>query len=348
MNDIKIAGRPIGPTHPPYVIAELSGNHNGDIKRAFAIIDAAKAAMVDAVKLQTYTPDTITIDHDGPGFRIEGGPWDGRSLYELYGEAQTPWEWHVQLFDYARKAGIACFSSPFDETAVDFLETLNAPAYKIASFEVVDIPLIRYVAKRGKPMIISTGMSSYEELDEAVAAARESGAAGIVLLHCISAYPAPAEEANLRRIRTLAERYDCPIGLSDHTLGTEVSTAAVALGATVIEKHLTLARSDGGPDAGFSLEPNEFRSLVASVKTSFAALGSANYGRTKSETPNLVFRRSLYVVKDMAAGEQITKENVRSIRPGFGMAPKHLPDIIGKRAKKALARGTPLTKDLID
>lgn len=347
-NDISIAGRPIGPSHTPYVIAEISGNHNGRIERAFAIIDAAKAAGADAVKLQTYTPDTMTIDFDGPGFRIKGGPWDGRTLYDLYGEAQTPWDWHKQLFDYARKVGVVCFSSPFDETAVDFLESLDAPAYKIASFEVVDIPLIRYVAARGKPVIISTGMSSYEELDEAVAAARDAGANGIVLLHCISAYPAPADEANLLRIRTLAERYRCSIGLSDHTMGTEVSTAAVALGAAVIEKHITLARADGGPDAGFSLEPDEFRALVSSVKTSFAALGKAEYGRAKSETPNAIFRRSLYAVRDIGAGEELTKENVRSIRPGFGLAPKHLPEVIGRRAKKAIARGTPLAFDLID
>ncbi|MBY0532201.1 MAG: pseudaminic acid synthase [Xanthobacteraceae bacterium] len=346
--NINIAGRHIGPSHPPYVIAEISGNHNGNIERAYAIIDAAKAAGADAVKLQTYTPDTMTINHNGPGFRIDGGPWDGRSLYELYGEAQTPWDWHIKLFDYARKAKIVCFSSPFDETAVDFLEGLGAPAYKIASFEVVDIPLIRYVAKRGKPVIISTGMSSYDELDEAVSAAKESGATGVVLLHCISAYPAPADEANLRRIHTLAERYRCPIGLSDHTLGTAVSTAAVALGAMVIEKHLTLARSDGGLDAGFSLEPAEFKELVGSVKTSFAALGRADYGRAKSEAPNLIFRRSLYVVKDIAAGEALTKENVRSIRPGFGLSPKHFPEIIGRRARKAITRGTPLSLELID
>jgi pseudaminic acid synthase len=343
-----IAGRAIGPAEPPYVIAEISGNHNGQIERAFAIIDAAKAAGADAVKLQTYTPDTMTIDFDGPGFRVEGGPWGGRLLYELYGEAQTPWEWHERLFEYARKSGIACFSTPFDETAVDFLERLHAPAYKVASFEVVDIPLIRYVAKRGKPIIMSTGMSTFEELDEAVNAALDGGASGLVLLHCISAYPAPAEEANLRKIRALAERYPCAIGLSDHTLGTEVSTAAVALGAVVIEKHLTLARSDGGPDAGFSLEPAEFKSLVSSVKMAFAALGKAEYGRARSETPNLVFRRSLYAVKDIAVGETISKENVRSIRPGFGLAPKHLPEVIGKRARKAIARGTPLSFELID
>lgn len=343
-----IAGRAIGAGNSPYVIAELSGNHNGDIARAFKLIDAAKVAGCDAVKLQTYTADTITIDHDGPDFLIKGGPWDGRRLYDLYNEAHTPWSWHRQIFDYAKKVSIACFSSPFDETAIDFLETLGAPAYKIASFEVIDTPLIRRAAQTGKPLIISTGMAALDEIDEAVAAAKAAGAGGVTLLHCISAYPAPAEEANLMRIRALAERYRIPIGLSDHTLGSEVSIAAVALGAAVIEKHITLARADGGPDAAFSLEPAEFKLLVDGVRTAHLALGRADYGRTKSEAPNASFRRSLYAVKDIAKDEVLTAENIRSIRPGYGLAPKHFDEVLGRRTKREVKRGTPLSWDLLD
>ncbi|MBS4083852.1 MAG: pseudaminic acid synthase [Rhizobiales bacterium] len=343
--NFSIAGRSIGPSHSPYVIAELSGNHNGDIGRALALIDAAKAAGADAVKLQTYTADTITLDHDGPGFTIEGGLWDGRRLHELYREASTPWEWHEKLFAHARSAGITCFSSPFDPTAIAFLEKLNAPAYKIASFEIVDTPLIRLAAKTGKPLIISTGMASPDEISDALNAAKES--AGAVLLHCISAYPAPAEDANLARIPALAAKYGCVIGLSDHTLGIEVSIAAVALGACVIEKHITLQRADGGPDAAFSLEPDELAALVKGVRTAHAALGRADYGRAASEEGNVAFRRSLYAVKDIAAGETITEENVRSIRPGYGLAPKHLPEILGRKAKRGIPRGTPISRDLL-
>jgi len=343
--NFSIAGRGIGPSHSPYVIAELSGNHNGDIGRALALIDATKAAGADAVKLQTYTADTITLDHDGPGFTIKGGLWDGRRLHELYREASTPWEWHEKLFAHAQSAGITCFSSPFDPTAIAFLEKLNAPAYKIASFEIVDTPLIRLAAKTGKPLIISTGMASPEEISEALDAAKES--AGAVLLHCISAYPAPAEDANLARIPALAARYGCAIGLSDHTLGIEVSIAAVALGACVIEKHITLQRSDGGPDAAFSLEPDELAALVKGVRTAHAALGRADYGRAASEEGNVAFRRSLYAVKDIAAGETITDENVRSIRPGYGLAPKYLPEILGRKAKRGIPRGTPMSRDLV-
>jgi len=344
--NFSIAGRDIGPSHSPYVIAELSGNHNGDIGRALALIDAAKAAGADAVKLQTYTADTITLDHDGPGFTIKGGLWDGRRLHELYREASTPWEWHEKLFAHAQSAGITCFSSPFDPTAIAFLEKLNAPAYKIASFEIVDTPLIRLAAKTGKPLIISTGMASPEEISEALDAAKES--AGAVLLHCISAYPAPADDANLARIPALAARYGCAIGLSDHTLGIEVSIAAVALGACVIEKHITLQRADGGPDAAFSLEPGELTALVKGVRTAHAALGRADYGRAASEEGNVAFRRSLYAVKDIAAGETITEENVRSIRPGYGLAPKYLPEILGRKAKRGIERGTPMSRDLLD
>lgn len=343
-----IAGRPIGKGHSPFVIAELSGNHNGELSRALALIDAAKATGADAVKLQTYTPDTMTIDSDGSDFRIQGGPWDGRILYDLYGEAQTPWEWHKELFAYAKKQGIICFSTPFDETAVDFLERLDVPAYKIASFELVDTPLIRYVARTGKPLVMSTGMGSFSEIDDAVAAARESGAKDIVLLHCISAYPAPAEEANLSNITALAERYGCSIGLSDHTLSSEVSVAAVALGAVLIEKHITLARSDGGPDAAFSLEPSEFTALVNSVRTAYEAIGTPEFKRAKSESESMVFRRSLYAVKDIASGDAITRENVRSIRPGYGLAPKHLDEIIGRKTVRALKRGTPISLDALE
>jgi pseudaminic acid synthase len=344
--NFSIAGREIGREHAPYVIAELSGNHNGDIKRALALIDAANAAGADAVKLQTYTADTITLDHDGPGFVIKGGLWDGRRLHELYREASTPWDWHAELFAHAKKVGIACFSSPFDSTAIEFLEKLDAPAYKIASFEIIDIPLIRLAARTGKPLIISTGMASPEEISEALDAAGAS--AGVTLLHCISAYPAPAEEANLARIPALAKQFGCLIGLSDHTLGTDVAVAAVALGATIIEKHITLRRADGGPDAAFSLEPEEFAALVKGVRTAHAAIGRADYGRAASEETNVVFRRSLYAVKDIAAGDKITEENVRSIRPGYGLAPKHLPEIIGRKAKRGITRGTPISYDLME
>jgi pseudaminic acid synthase len=348
MREFKIDGRPVGPGYPPYVIAELSGNHNGDLSRALRLIEAAKEAGADAIKLQTYTADTITLDHDGPGFRIEGGLWSGRRLHELYSEAQTPWEWHPELFEHARKVGITCFSSPFDPTAVDLLQHLGAPAYKIASFELVDLPLIRYAAKTGKPLIMSTGMATTEEINDAMEAAREGGAGGIVLLHCVSGYPTPAEEANLARIPALAAGQDCPIGLSDHTLAPEAAVAAVALGAVLIEKHFTLARADGGPDAAFSLEPDEFAGLVKSVRTAHATLGRPDYGRAGSERGNVAFRRSLYAVQDIAAGELVTADNVRSIRPGYGLPPKHLPAILGRRARRAISRGTPMSFDLVE
>jgi N-acetylneuraminate synthase len=343
---LSIAGRPIGPGHPPYVIAELSGNHNGEIARALRLIDAAKEAGAEAVKLQTYTADTITLDHDGPGFRIEGGPWNGRSLHALYREAHTPWEWHPQLFAHAAKVGITCFSSPFDNTAIDLLESLGAPAYKIASFEIVDTPLIRYAARRGKPLIISTGMAEQAEIEEAAAAAREAGAP-FALLHCVSGYPTPADEANLNRIAALRQAFGCPIGLSDHSLGVEVAIASVALGAAIVEKHVTLARADGGPDAGFSLEPDELAALVKGVRTAYVALGTAEYGRARSEEGNVQFRRSLYVVKDIAAGEIFSESNLRSIRPGFGLPPKHLTEVLGRRAARAIPRGTPMAWSLV-
>ena len=344
----QIAGRTIGPGQPPYVIAELSGNHNGEIERAFRLIDAAKKAGADAVKLQTYTADTITIDHDGPGFTISGGLWNGRRLYDLYREAHTPWDWHVPLFEHARKVGISCFSSPFDPSAIEFLKTLKVPAYKIASFEMIDTPLIRQAAATGKPLILSTGMADAAEIGEAMAAAKVGGAGEVALLHCVSGYPTPPEEANLARIPALATEYGCPIGLSDHTLGTDVAIASVALGAAIIEKHFTLARADGGPDAAFSLEPVELAALVKSVRTAHAALGRADYGRTASEQTNVMFRRSLYAVQDIAAGETLTEKNVRSIRPGYGLAPKHLPEVLGRHARRAIARGTPMSFELIE
>jgi N-acetylneuraminate synthase len=324
------------------MIAELSGNHNGDIKRAFDLLEVAKAAGVDAVKIQTYTADTITIDHDGPEFIIRGGLWDGRRLYDLYSEAHTPWEWHPELFAKARSLGITMFSSPFDTTAIDFLETLGAPAYKIASFEAIDLPLIAKAASTGKPVIISTGMANEQEIAEAVATAHDTGNDQVILLHCVSAYPARAEETNLRTIRDMAERFGVIAGLSDHTLGTDVAIAAVAAGACVIEKHFTLRRADGGPDAAFSLEPDELKTLCTGCRTVWSAMGTANYERTEGERGNVVFRRSLYVVQDVSAGEAFSAANVRSIRPGFGLPPKYLSKLIGRRASRAVKRGTPL------
>jgi pseudaminic acid synthase len=345
---IEISGRVIGVGAPPYIVAELSGNHNGKLARALELVEAASAAGADAVKLQTYTPDTITIDHDGPEFHIKGGPWDGYSLYDLYGEASTPWEWHEALFAKARELDITMFSTPFDDTAVNFLETLGAPAYKIASFEAIDLPLIGKVATTGKPMIISTGMASLSEIAEAVEAAKQGGVKELILLHCISAYPAPPEESNLRTITDLATRFGVDVGLSDHSMGIALPLAAVALGACFIEKHMTLRRSDGGPDGSFSLEPDEFRDMVKGCRTAWSSLGSASYDRTEAERGSMVFRRSLYAVADIAAGDPLTTDNVRSIRPGYGLAPKYLPEVLGRRAMRNIARGTALEWALMD
>ena len=345
--EIVIAGRKVGAAHEPFVICELSGNHNGSLDRALAMIEAAAATGCDAIKIQTYTADTITMDVDRPEFRIQGGLWDGRSLYDLYQEAQTPYEWHPALFQRARELGVILFSSPFDESAVDLLDELGAPAFKIASFEAVDLPLIRRAASKGKPLIISTGMANLAEIAQAQAAALEAGAAGVVLLHCVSSYPAALEDANVRTVADMAGRFGCPVGLSDHTPGAGASIAAVALGASVIEKHFTIARADGGPDAAFSLEPDEFRGLVADCKAAWRALGRAHYDLLGSERGNLAFRRSLYVAADVKAGEPLTRANVRSIRPGLGLAPAELDRVLGRPAARDLKRGEPLAWEMI-
>ncbi len=346
--EVTIAGRVIGPGSPPYVIAELSGNHNHDIGRAYAIMEAAARAGADAVKLQTYTADTLTIDCDRPDFVIEGGPWAGRKLYDLYQEAHTPWAWHEALFAKGRELGLAVFSTPFDDTAVDFLEGLGAPAYKIASFELVHLPLLRKVAATGKPVILSTGMADLAEMTEAVETLATAGCRELILLHCISAYPAPACDANLRTIADLAQRFALPVGLSDHTLGVGVPIAAVALGAVAIEKHVTLARADGGPDSAFSLEPDELTTLVEGSRVAWEAIGTADYARAASETGSSIFRRSIYAVRDIAPGETLSADSIRIIRPGNGLAPRHFDELIGKRARVAIARGTAVRWELVE
>lgn len=345
---ITINGRTVGPDAPPYVICELSGNHNGSLDRALELVDAAAATGCDAIKIQTYTADTMTIDSDLPDFRISGGLWDGRTLYDLYREAHTPYEWHAPLFARAREHEVTLLSTPFDETAVDLLVSLDCPVYKIASFEITDLPLIGYVAKQGRPMILSTGLASLGEIERAVTTARAGGCDEIILLHCISSYPAPTDQANVRTIPHLANAFDVQVGLSDHTHGTATSVAAVALGATVIEKHFTLARADGGPDAAFSLEPDEFRRLTADCYDAWRALGEVSYRLQPAEKQNIGFRRSLYAVRDISAAEVLTSENVRSIRPGHGLAPGQLPNVLGKRARTTIARGTPLAWDLFE
>jgi pseudaminic acid synthase len=339
---ITIAGQRIAVDCPPYVMAEMSANHNGKIETAFKIIEAAKQAGADAVKLQTYRPDTITLNCDSEDFRIHGGLWDGRTLYDLYQEAHMPWAWHESLFAHARQHGITIFSSPFDNTAVDLLEDLNAPAYKIASFEAVDIALIKYVASTGKPMIISTGMADAEEIQEAIDAAREGGCKELALLHCVSGYPAPAADYNLRTIPDMIQRFGLVTGLSDHTLDNTTAITSVAMGASIIEKHFTLDRSGGGPDDSFSLQPKELATLCRDSKTAWEALGQVDYGRKPSEQGNVKFRRSLYFVKDLKAGDMITADAVRSVRPGFGLAPKFIGQIIGKTLVKDIYANCPV------
>lgn len=342
---IKICGKKIGPGFPPYIVAELSANHNGNVETARKIIEAAKQSGADAIKVQTYTADTLTIDCDHEDFRIHGGLWDGRTLYDLYEEAHMPWEWHQPLFEHARELGITIFSSPFDSTAVDLLEDLNTPAYKIASFELVDLPLIKYVSSTGKPMILSTGMANVEEIQEAIVTAREGGCKELAILHCVSGYPAPAEDYNLRVIPDMIERFGLVTGLSDHTLNNTTAIASIAMGVSIIEKHFTLDRRSGGPDDSFSLEPHELKQLCEDSKTVWSSLGEMNYERKKSEEGNAIFRRSLYVVKDIKAGESISKENVKSIRPGFGLAPKLFEQVIGRTALHDIGFGTPLSLD---
>lgn len=349
MNEcIKINGRKIGSDFPPYIIAEMSANHNGSLDNAFKIIDMAKASGADAVKLQTYRPDTITLEMNTPEFMIQGGLWDGQSLYELYAGAYMPWEWHKPLFEHAERVGITIFSSPFDYTAVDLLEDLNVPAYKIASFEAIDLPLINYVAQTEKPMIISTGMATEDEIHEAVETAREGGCKQIAVLHCVSGYPAPAEDYNLRTLSDMQEKLDVVLGLSDHTTDNITAISSIALGASIIEKHVTLDRAGGGPDDSFSLEAKELKELCMDAKTAWLALGRVDYQRKSSEQANAKFRRSLYFVKDIEAGEIITKDHVKSIRPGFGLAPKYLEQIIGAKLSKKATFGTAVTWEHFD
>lgn len=344
---INIAGHVIGDGCPPYIIAEMSANHNGDINTALRIIEEAKRAGADAIKIQTYRPDTITLKSDLPDFQITDGLWAGRTLYDLYEWAHTPWEWHKPLFEHARKHEITIFSSPFDNTAVDLLEDLNAPAYKIASFEAVDLPLIKYVASTGKPMIISTGMADAEEIQEAIEAAREGGCKELAILHCVSGYPAPAADYNLRTIPDMIQRFGLVTGLSDHTLDNTTAIASVVLGASIIEKHFTLDRNGGGPDDSFSLEPAELAALCRDSKTAWSALGQVDYGRKSSEQGNVKFRRSLYFVKDLKAGDVITEDAVRSVRPGHGLPPKYLNKIIGKTVTSNISRNTATTLEAL-
>jgi N-acetylneuraminate synthase len=349
-HELEISGRRIGGSAPPFVVAEMSGNHNQSLERALAIVEAAAAAGAHALKIQTYTPDTMTLDLGEREFRIgdAGSLWAGKSLYQLYGEAYTPWEWHKPIFERARELGMIPFSTPFDETAITFLEALDVPCYKIASFENTDLPLIRRAAATGKPLIISTGMATAAELDDTVRAARAAGCRDLVLLKCTSTYPASPENTNILTIPDLRERYGCEAGLSDHTMGIGVAVASVAVGATVIEKHFTLRRSDGGVDSAFSIEPEEMRQLVTETERAWLALGRVTYGPLEAEKASLQFRRSLYVVKDLKAGDTLTSENVRAIRPGLGLPPKYYEQVLGRRVKRDVARGTALAWELLD
>ncbi len=347
---IRVANYEIGGNNSPFLIAEMSGNHNQSLERALAIVEAAAQAGAHAIKLQTYTADTMTLDVEADGFRIQDPQslWAGRKLYELYQEAHTPWEWHAPIFARARELGLIAFSTPFDETAVDFLETLEVPAYKIASFEIIDLPLIRKVAATGKPMILSTGMATVAEIDEAVRTAREAGCRDIVLLKCTSTYPASPENSHLRTIPNMREMFGCEVGLSDHTLGIGAAVAAVALGASVIEKHFTLCRAEGGVDAAFSLEPAEFALLRQEAERAWQALGRVAYGPSQAELGSRVFRRSLYVIRDLRAGEVLTREHLKALRPGYGLPPKYIEVLLGKRVKRDVAKGTPVRWDLIE
>ena len=346
---ISIAGRDIGQTTRPYLIAEMSGNHNQSLERALAIVDAAAGAGADALKLQTYTADTMTLEIDAPGFVIEdpASLWHGRQLHALYHEAHTPWEWHRPIMERAGAHGMHCFSTPFDETAVDFLESLDVPAYKIASFECTDLPLIRRVAATGKPMLMSLGMASLAEIGEAVEAARSAGCTQIVLLKCTSTYPSTPENTNVATIPHLRQAFGCDVGLSDHTMGCGAAVAAVAFGAVLIEKHFTTRRAEGGVDSAFSLEPQEFSMLRVETERAWQSIGGVRYGVSQAEQQSLQFRRSLYAVKDLAAGEVLTRNNVRAIRPGFGLPPKHLDELMGRHVAKAVPRGTPLSWKLL-
>jgi pseudaminic acid synthase len=342
-----IENRKIAETEPPYIIAELSANHNGSLQRAKLLLKMAKESGVDAIKIQTYSADTMTIDCDKSDFMIKGGLWDGYKLYDLYNEAHTPFEWHSELYKYAKELGVVLFSSPFDETAVDLLETLNTPAYKIASFELTDLPLISYVAKKGKPIFMSTGMASEVEISEAIETARSSGCNSLLLFHCISSYPTPIAQSNLKQIIKLKKTFGVSVGLSDHTIGNTAAITAIALGACAIEKHFTISRNDKGPDSEFSIEPNELKSLVNETRDAWNALGDDNFSRPKSESDSKVFRRSLYFVSDIKSGEKIKSTDIRRIRPGFGIPPKHFDEIIGKTVTKDVSRGEAVRWELI-
>ncbi len=344
---ITINDRKIGKNFSPYIIAEMSANHNGNINNAYKIIDMAKSSGADCVKLQTYTPDTLTIDSKLPDFQLTEGLWAGQSLYQLYKGAFMPWEWHQPLFEYAKKIGITIFSTPFDRTAIDLLEDLNSPAYKIASFESVDLPLIRDVAKTRKPMIISTGMADSEEIQEAIETAREGGCSELAILHCVSGYPAPAEDYNLKTLIDMQQKFDLITGLSDHTVENTTAITSIALGASIIEKHVTLNRNAGGPDDSFSLESKELKELCLSAKIAWKSLGKIDYGLKSSEYNNIKFRRSLYCIKDIKKGDLITKEHIKSIRPGFGLAPKYLDKVLSSRASCNIARGSPILMEFI-
>ena len=343
---VPINNRKIGSEYPPYILAELSANHNGSLQKALDTISEAKKCGADAIKLQTYTADTMTIDCNAEDFYIKGGLWDGYKLYDLYKQAQTPFEWHKEMFSHARKIGITCFSTPFDETAVDLLEDLNTPAYKVASFEATDLPLIKYIASTKKPMIISTGMANIEEIEEMIETAREAGCQDLIILHCISSYPAPINQSNLLTMPDIQKRFNVQVGLSDHTVSNTASIVATSLGATLIEKHFILDRNDKGPDSAFSIEPNELKVLCQDTKDTFSALGKAGYERKPAEEANIKFRRSIYFVKDMKKGEQINKEHIRRIRPGFGLAPKHFDDLIGRTVERDIKQGEATTWNL--